>query len=91
MSIFKSLLDKLSGGTYSKLPETDLEKVIAERDALRAELNLVIEQYNEVYTAAQGVLAAKSELLEAVNRLAQENLLLRTALGTRANSIGVKN
>jgi len=83
-------MDRLSNGTFGKLPETDLEKVIAERDQLRKELALLAAQYDQIYKAAHDVISAKDELIRCLDNLAAENLMLRAALGAQGDAV-VKN
>lgn len=91
MAIFRDIMDKLSRGSFGRAQDTDLQKVIAERDALKMQLAEVTRQFSEMYTVVKEVMAAKDSLIKIVDELAAENLLLRTALGTKAGSIEVKH
>ena len=84
-------MDKMSGGTFSKVQDTDLKAVIAERDALRKELEQLELQFSELYATVREIVDAKDEFMALANRLLQENMALKAALGHTADNFRVKN
>lgn len=84
-------MDRLSGGSYGKQEDEDHRKVIAERDALKKELEELGRQFNEMFEVTRQIAAAKDELITCLENLTHENAVLRTALGEQAKGLGVKN
>lgn len=84
-------MDKLSGGSYGKQEDTDLQKVIAERDALKRELVELGLQFEEMFKVTREIAAAKDELIACMEAMARENAMLKLAIGEQAKALGVKN
>ncbi len=91
VSALKTILDRLSDGSYSRREDKDIKKVIAERDALEQELKVLSAQFNEMFEMAKQIAAAKEEMATAIQALSHENTLLRAALGEQTRALGTKN
>lgn len=91
MSLLKTIMNKLSNGTYGIREDNDLSKVVAERDMLLKELEGLKLQFEELFRVTQKIVEAKNEILTLANGLAHENQVLKAALGQQAGALGVKN
>lgn len=91
MAILRDILDKLSGGSYGKQDDTDLQKVIAERDALKKELLELGQHFNEMFAVTQEIVVAKNELIACLENISAENTMLKAALGAQVKGTEVKN
>lgn len=95
MSLFRTIMDRMSKGSFSVQEDTDIRKVIEERDRLQTELSLLTDQYAQLFDSATGMLEAKNDIIAAATVLAEENRMLREALGIQQRVVktteGMKN
>lgn len=84
-------MDRLTRGSFGKNEDKDLQKVVAERDALLREIEELGAQFNEMFETTRQIAAAKDELIQCLENLNRENMMLRVALGEQAKNLGVKN